>query len=82
MNVIYDQLKDKYVAAVVVYAVGGKAYEDAEGTKGVTPEVLKDLFIKGTLVVDVEGALYRAIGYTEAGAVYQGGTVAGVEAEA
>lgn len=82
MEVIYNQHKDEHVAAVVVYASEGKAYADPEHTKGVTPAELKDLFIKNTLVVNVDGALYRAIGYTSAGAVYEGGTVAGIEAEA
>lgn len=82
MKKIYEHSKDVHVAAVIVYANGGKAYYDEAHTKPVTPAELKDLFIKNVLVVDAEDALYRAIGYTAAGAVYEGGTVAGVEVEA
>lgn len=79
MERIYEQLKDLHVTAAIVYAVGGKAYEDAEGTVGVPTATLKDLFLKNVLVINVDGALHRATGFTEAGAVYADGTVAGVE---
>lgn len=82
MKKIYEHSNDVHVAAVIVYANGGKAYYDEAHTKPVTPAELKDLFLKNVLVVDAEGALYRAIGYTTTGAVYEGGTVAGVEVEA
>lgn len=79
---VYEHANDVHVAAVIVYANGGKAYYDEAFTEPVTPAELKDLFLKGTLVIDTDGSLYRAFGYTSAGAVYEGGTVAGTEAEA
>jgi len=82
MERIYQDLKDRFVASVIVYEASGKAYYDAEHTKGVTPEELKDLFIKNALVVSTGDNLYRATGYTAAGAVYNDTTIAGVEAEA
>lgn len=82
MERIYEQSKDLHVASVIVYESAGQAYYDAEHTKGVTPAELKDLFLKNVLVVSSGSALYRATGYTEAGAVYNDAVVAGVEAEA
>lgn len=82
MNVIYEQLKDLHIAAVIVYESAGQAYYDEAHTKGVTPAELKDLFLKNVLVISSGSALYRATGYTEVGAVYNDAVVAGVEAEA
>lgn len=82
MERIYQDLKDRFVASVIVYEADGKAYYDAEHTKGVTPEELKDLFIKNALVVSAGDNLYRATGYTAEGAVYNDTAIAGVEAEA
>lgn len=52
MEKIYDQAKDKNVAAVVIYGVGGdgKAYKDPEGTIQMTTSELKDAFCKRSLV--------------------------------
>lgn len=82
MERIYEQSKDLHIASVIVYEAAGKAYYDAEHTKGVTPEELKDLFLKNVLVVSSGENFYRATGYTAAGAVYNDTTIAGVEAEA
>lgn len=75
MERIYEQLKDLHITAVIVYAIDGKAYEDAEGTIGVPTETLKDLFLKNVLVINVDGALHRATGFTEDGAVYAESTI-------
>lgn len=54
MERIYDDAKDKNVAAVIVYqkASGGalRAYKDASKTEAFTSAELKDAFIKGCLV--------------------------------
>ena len=82
MERIYEQSKDLHIAAIIVYEAEGKAYYDAEHTKGVTPAELKDLFLKNVLVVNTGANLYRATGYTAAGAIYNDTAIAGVEAEA
>lgn len=82
MEVIYEQLKDLHITSVIVYEAEGKAYYDAEHTKGVTPAELKELVLKNVLVVRSGENYYRATGYTAAGAVYNDTTIAGVEAEA
>lgn len=52
MAKIYDQAKDKNVAAIVIYGKGtdGKAYVDAEGTTQFKTSELKDAFLKRVVV--------------------------------
>ena len=52
MEKIFDQAKDKNIAAIVVYGKGtdGKAYVDAAGTTQYKTSVLKDAFLKRAIV--------------------------------
>ena len=52
MEKIFDQAKDKNVAAIVVYGKGtdGKAYVDAAGTTQYKTSALKDAFLKRAIV--------------------------------
>lgn len=52
MERIFDQAKDKNVAAIVVYGKGtdGKAYVDAAGTTQYKTSALKDAFLKRAIV--------------------------------
>ena len=52
MKKIFDQAKDKNVAAVVIYGVGsdGKAYKDDAGTVQFTTSELEDAFFKRALI--------------------------------
>lgn len=52
MERIYDQAKDKNVAAIVIYGKGsdGKAYVDAAGTTQYKTSELKDAFLKRAVV--------------------------------
>lgn len=52
MAKIYDQAKDKNVAAIVIYGKGndGKAYVDAEGKTQFKTSELKDAFLKRAVV--------------------------------
>lgn len=52
MNVIYDQAKDKNVAAIMIYGKTSdtKAYVDADCTTQFKTSELKDAFIKRAIV--------------------------------
>lgn len=52
MERIFDQAKDKNVAAIIVYGKGsdGKAYVDAAGTTQYKTSALKDAFLKRAIV--------------------------------
>lgn len=52
MERIYDQAKDKNVAAIVIYGKGtdDKAYVDAAGTTQYKTSELKDAFLKRAVV--------------------------------
>ena len=53
MDKIYQQAKDKNVAATIVYTHGGpdgKAYKDAEGKEQFTTSELREAFRKGCLI--------------------------------
>lgn len=52
MEKIFDQAKDKNVAAIIVYGKGndGKAYVDAAGTTQYKTSALKDTFLKRAIV--------------------------------
>lgn len=49
---VYDDAKDKNVAAVIIYGKGsdGKAYIDAEGTTQLKTSELKEAFLKRALI--------------------------------
>lgn len=52
MDKIFDQAKDKNVAALVIYGKGsdGKAYADAAGTTQLKTSALEDAFIKRAII--------------------------------
>ena len=52
MEKIFDQAKDKNVAAIVIYGKGsdGKAYADANGTTQLKTSELKDAFLKRAII--------------------------------
>lgn len=52
MTKIFDQAKDKNVAAIVIYSKGsdGKAYVDAAGTEQYKTSALNDAFIKRAII--------------------------------
>ena len=52
MERIFDQAKDKNVAAIVIYGKGtdGKAYVDAECTTQIKTSELKDAFLKRAVI--------------------------------
>lgn len=49
---VYDDAKDKNVAAVIIYGKGsdGKAYVDAEGTTQLKTSELKEAFLKRAII--------------------------------
>ena len=52
MEKIFDQAKDKNVAAMIIYGKGsdGKAYADANGTTQLKTSELKDAFLKRAII--------------------------------
>ena len=52
MEKIFDQAKDKNVAAIIIYGKGadGKAYANAEGTTQLKTSELKDAFLKRAVI--------------------------------
>jgi ribose 5-phosphate isomerase RpiB len=63
MNKIYQDAKDKYVTAVIVYgkAADSKIYVDAEYSEQVDQAVVEDAFDKGVLMVKVGTASFRPV---------------------
>ena len=49
---VYDDAKDKNIAAVIIYGKGtdGKAYVDAEGTTQLKTSELKEAFLKRAII--------------------------------
>jgi len=72
MDKIYQDAKDKNVAAVIIYkkAAQTKAYADADCTVQLTTAELKDAFIKGA-VIKLEGTdgFVKPIKYSESGSI-------------
>lgn len=64
MDKIYDQAKDKNVAALVIYGKSGEsspvAYADSAFTIKMTTSQLKDAFEKRA-IINISGALYVPI---------------------
>lgn len=71
MERIYQQAKDKNVAAVVIYARGsdGKAYADAAGTVQFKTSELTDAFLKGAVIHYGTDMYYVPTGYIIASGV-------------
>lgn len=68
MERIYDQAKDKNVAAIIIYGKSGesspKAYTDSACTVQFKTSELKDAFLKRA-VVQVGSDIFMPISYTE-----------------
>lgn len=69
MERIYDQAKDKNIAAIIIYgkaseSTGAKAYVDAAGTIQFKTSELKDAFLKRALV-QIGSDIFVPISYTE-----------------
>ena len=63
MEKIFQDAKDKYVTAVIVYgkAADSKLYIDSNYSEQVTQEVVEDAFNKGVLMVKVGTASFRPV---------------------
>ena len=63
MEKIFQDAKDKYVTAVVVYgkAADSKIYVDADFTEQAPIDAVKDAFEKGVLMVKVGEAEFRPV---------------------
>lgn len=63
MEMIFQDAKDKYVTAIVVYgkSADGKLYVDAEYSAQVEQAVVEDAFDKGVLMVKVGTASFRPV---------------------
>lgn len=68
MDRIYDQAKDKNVAAIVIYGKGtdGKAYVDAEGTGVYKTRALRDAFLKRA-IIQIDNKYFIPIAFSETG---------------
>ncbi len=63
MEKIFQDAKDKYVTAVVVYgkSADSKLYVDADFSEQASIDVVKDAFEKGVLMVKVGDAEFRPV---------------------
>ena len=63
MDKIFQDAKDKYVTAVIVYGktADSKIYVDADFSEQVGIDVVKDAFEKGVLMVKVGDAEFRPV---------------------
>lgn len=79
MDRIYQDAKDKNVAAVLIYAKNGdtKAYSDSACTVTIDVASLKNIFEQGCIVVDAT-VEYKAVSYKESAGV---GTVTYVKTD-
>lgn len=73
MERIYDQAKDKNVAAIIIYgkaseSTGAKAYSDSACTVQFKTSELKDAFLKRA-IVKVGDDMFVPISYTESAKV-------------
>lgn len=71
MAKIFQQAKDKNVAAVLIYEKTSetKAYKDAAYTVQYTTSELKDAFLKGAVIVLAAGGYAKPINYSETSSV-------------
>ena len=65
MDKIYNDAKDKNVAAVIIYAKGsdGKAYKDADGTEQFKTSELQDAFYKRAFIHYGTDLYYAPVGF-------------------
>ena len=63
MEKIFQDAKDKYVTAVIVYGktADSKIYVDADFSEQASIDVVKDAFEKGVLMVKVGDAEFRPV---------------------
>lgn len=63
MEKIFQDAKDKYVTAVIVYGktADSKIYVDADFSEQASIDVVKDAFDKGVLMVKVGDAEFRPV---------------------
>lgn len=63
MEKIFQDAKDKYVTAVIVYgkAADSKLYVDSDYSEQVKQDVVEDAFAKGVLLVKVSTASFRPV---------------------
>lgn len=63
MEKIFQDAKDKYVTAVIVYGktTDSKIYVDADFSEQASIDVVKDAFEKGVLMVKVGDAEFRPV---------------------
>lgn len=71
MAKIFQQAKDKNVAAVLIYEKTSetKAYKDAAYTVQYTTSELKDAFLKGAVIVLAAGGYAKPVSYSETSSV-------------
>ncbi len=68
MNRVFQDAKDKYVSAVIVYFNDNKFYFDEAFEQEVSADEMKDLFFKGIVAVKND-VFYTAKSMTDAGVV-------------
>lgn len=79
MDAIFQDSKDVYVANYKIYDDGdGKACSDADATVQLTTSELKELFVKGAVIILADDSLAVPVGYAEAEGI---GTVTYVTAD-
>ena len=68
---LYEDANDQHVRAFYVYKKSGqtKAYVDSAYTTQYTTSQLKDVFLKGAVVVLDDGAIVKPIKYAESSSV-------------
>lgn len=71
MDKIFQQAKDKNVAAIVIYEKTSetKAYKDAAFTVQYTTSELKDAFLKGAVIALAAGGFAKPVAYSETSSV-------------
>ena len=70
MEKIFEQAKDLHVVATLVYNNGDEfAYVDASCTNKFKVSELKEVFVKGAMIV-IDGTFYAPVSYSEAGISY------------
>lgn len=70
MDKIYQDSKDVYVSANVIYDKGdGKAYSDSGKTTQLTTSALKDAFLKGAIIFLNDESYAIPVSYSEASSI-------------
>lgn len=69
MDKIYQQSKDVYVSATIIYADSGYAYTDEAHTEKFTTSALLDAFLKGAVILLDTNKWATPVGYFEESSV-------------